>query len=144
MGSSWGGPALPSFPELGWPQHPRALPGPCCLWRQLFCQVGSGTQQSRLGAGARQPVGEDRARSGEGGAASPCSPGFSVPDDPGNPTVEVVEVTEVEVSLEAMLPGAIAQAGADTDAGSWLPPGVRLPGLPARLIYQQPGPHHSN
>lgn len=61
----------------------------------------------------------------------PCSPGFSVPDKPDVETVaieEAKEVEEVELSLEATLPGAIAQAEADGD--------VRLPGLPAGLIYQ--------
>lgn len=43
---------------------------------------------------------------------------------------EAKEVEEVELSLEATLPGAIAQAEADADAD------VRLPGLPAGLIYQ--------
>lgn len=48
-------------------------------------------------------------------------------------TVEIEEAKEVEevgLSLEATLPGAIAQAEADADAD------VRLPGLPAGLIYQ--------
>ena len=44
---------------------------------------------------------------------------FSDPGIPDDPTVEVKEVEEVEVSLDAMLPGAGAQANADidTDAG---------------------------
>lgn len=63
----------------------------------------------------------------------PCSPGFSVPDNPDVETVaieEAKEVEEVELSLEATLPGAIAQAEAEADTD------VRLPGLPAGLIYQ--------
>lgn len=46
--------------------------------------------------------------------------------------MEVEEAKEVEVSLEAILPGAILEAKADA--------AVRLPGLPAGLIYQWPGP----
>lgn len=77
---------------------------------------------------------------GSQGAASPYPPGSSDSDTPDDPTVEGKEVEdaeEVETSLEAMLPGAIAWADADGQTPSQ---GVRLPGRLVPPIYQQPSP----
>lgn len=76
---------------------------------------------------------------GSQGAASLYLPGSSDPDTPDAPTVEGKEVEEVETSLEAMLPGAIAWADADAD-GQTPSRGTRLAGLLTPLIYQQPSP----
>lgn len=133
MGSSWGG-QLCLFPGaapasasgLTW-----ALPPLVSALRPngQLNQTASRMSAGR-GGGGREKEGSQTYRE-EGGAASPCSPGFSVADHPDVDTVETEEAKEaeeVELSLEATLPGAIAQAETDTD--------VRLRGLPAGLIYQ--------
>ena len=103
----------------------------------MACGMGAGARQAEDAGWHREVPGHP----GNGLLRSCllCLPGFSDPDTTDDPSVEVEEVEEVEMSLEAMLPGAIAQADADTDADGQTPSqGVRLARLPILLYISSP------
>lgn len=114
MGSSWGGPLCPL--PLSWGSLSPQTRGPLLPRASaLLPNEHVNSAASRIGAGAG--LGEEAWWHEEGpghpgnGLARSCLlylPGSSDPDTPDAPTVEGKEVEEVEMSLEAMLPGAIA------------------------------------